>query len=72
MSEMVLIGVVIIVWLAVTVWWLIVLVEALRRPEQDWAAAGQSKVLWIVVMIFLGVLGTILYVFIARPAFART
>lgn len=65
-------GVFAILWLAGAAWWLIVLIEALRRPEQDWAAAGQSKILWVLMMIFLGIIGTILYVFIARPAFART
>jgi hypothetical protein len=54
------------------VWWLMVLIQALRVPDQDWAAAGQSKILWVLVMVFLHLLGTILFVLIARPALART
>ncbi len=54
------------------VWWIVVLVQALRVPEADWVAAGQSKILWVLVMVLLGILGTILYVLIARPALGRT
>lgn len=54
------------------VWWLLVLIQALRVPDHDWAAAGQSKILWVLVMVLLGILGTILYVLIARPALGRT
>jgi len=57
---------------ALFVWWLLVLIQALRVPDHDWAAAGQSKILWVLVMVLLGILGTILYVLIARPALART
>ena len=53
------------------VWWIVVLVQALRVPESDWVAAGQSKILWVLVVVLLGVLGTILYVLIARPALGR-
>lgn len=56
--------------LALFVWWLLVLIQALRVPDHDWEAAGQSKILWVLVMVLLGVLGTILYVLIARPALA--
>lgn len=58
--------------LALFVWWLMVLVEALREPDPAWVAAGQNKILWVLLMVFLGVLGTVLYVLIARPALART
>jgi hypothetical protein len=58
--------------LALFVWWLLVLIQALRVPDHDWEAAGQSKILWVLVMVLLGVLGTILFVLIARPALAPT
>jgi hypothetical protein len=56
-----------LVWLALTVWWLVMLVQALRTPDSVWAAADQSKILYVLVMIFLGWLGALLYVVIARP-----
>ncbi|MEU0267680.1 hypothetical protein [Nocardioides sp. NPDC006303] len=56
-----------LVWLALTVWWLVMLVQALRTPDSVWAAADQSKILYVLLMIFLGWLGALLYVVIARP-----
>lgn len=53
--------------LALFVWWLVMLVDALRIPGATWQAVGQSQVLYVVLMAVLGVIGTILYVFIARP-----
>lgn len=49
------------------VFWIWGLVDALRRPQSNWEAAGQNQILWVVLMIFLGFIGTILYVIIARP-----
>ncbi|MER7604347.1 hypothetical protein [Nocardioides sp. NPDC127503] len=56
-----------LVWFALTVWWLVMLVQALRTPDSVWAAADQSKILYVLLMIFLGWLGALLYVVIARP-----
>ncbi|QNN51380.1 hypothetical protein [Nocardioides mesophilus] len=58
--------------LTLFVWWLLVLIQALQVPDRDWAAAGQSKILLVILMVFLGILGTILYVVIARPSLGRT
>lgn len=54
--------------LAVFVWWLVALIEALKTPSSQWQAAGQSQILYVVLMVLLGVIGTILYVAVARPA----
>jgi hypothetical protein len=51
--------------------WLVGLVEALRTPDGQWEVAGQSKLLYVLLMVFLGLLGTLLYVLIARPALKR-
>lgn len=56
-----------LIGLAITVWWLLMLIQALRTPDSVWAAAGQSKLVYVLLMIFLGWLGALLYVFIARP-----
>jgi len=52
--------------------WLWSLVDALRIDEQTWDAAGQSKLVWVVVIILLGLLGSVLYVGIARRALKAT
>jgi hypothetical protein len=59
--------------LALFVWWVLMLVDALKVSDATWSAAGESKILYVLLMVFLGVIGTILYVAIARPKLrART
>lgn len=63
--------VVLILVLAYAVWWIRCLVHALKTPESIWAAAGQSRLVFVLALIFLGPLGPILYSLIARPALRR-
>lgn len=49
------------------VWWLVVLIEALRTPSSQWSAAGQNQIVYVVLMVLLGIVGTILYIAVARP-----
>ena len=49
------------------VWWLVMLVEAVRIPSTQWQARGENQLLWVLLMVFLGVLGTLLYVLVPRP-----
>lgn len=51
--------------------WLWSLIDAVRTDDQTWSAAGQNKLVWVVVIILLSLLGTILYVAIPRPALKR-
>ena len=48
--------------------WVWALIDALQKPDGQWAAAGQSKLLWVLLIALLGVLGAILYFAMARPA----
>ncbi|MGN6089217.1 MAG: PLDc N-terminal domain-containing protein [Actinomycetes bacterium] len=48
--------------------WVWSLVDALRTPDARWRMAGQSKLLWVLLIVFLHVLGSVLYALIARPA----
>jgi hypothetical protein len=66
-----------IAFLALWVWGII---DAARRPGHQWAAAGQSKALWLGIIVGLGLVlgcgslgwvGSLLYAFIARPALER-
>lgn len=56
-----------VVGLALFVWWLLVLIEAVRIPSTTWKAAGQEQLIHILLMVFLGIIGTIVYVVVARP-----
>ena len=51
--------------------WLAVLVQALRIPDSTWEAADQSKLVYVLLMVLLGLLGTLLYWLVARPALRR-
>lgn len=50
-----------------TVFWVIYLVEVVKTPEAQWKAAGENQVLHLVLMLVLGIIGTIIYVVSARP-----
>jgi len=47
--------------------WLGALIDALRRPSAQWEMAGQSQIVWIVVILFASLVGSIAYLLIARP-----
>jgi hypothetical protein len=60
--------------------WIWSIVDAARRPDEQWTAAGQSKALWLGIIIGTGVIGclsfgwvgALLYLLIPRPALQRT
>jgi hypothetical protein len=62
-----LVAIVVVIGVALFVWWLLVLIEALRTPASRWEAAGQNQIVYIVLMALLGVIGTIVYIAVARP-----
>ncbi|MGZ8610931.1 MAG: hypothetical protein ACXWX0_01495 [Actinomycetota bacterium] len=43
-----------------------------RHTGMEWDAAGQSPVVWVLAVVFLGPLGLILYLAIARPRLRRS
>lgn len=58
-------------FLALGVWWLVLLIEAVRIPDAQWDAARQNKILQILLMVLLGIIGTVVYQFTARPELKR-
>ena len=50
------------------VFWIWSLVDAIQRPDSEWEQAGQNKLVWILVLIFIGFIGSIIYLLVARPA----
>jgi hypothetical protein len=51
--------------------WLWALIDAVRISDQVWGAADQSKILWVILIVLLGLLGSLLYVVIPGPALRR-
>jgi hypothetical protein len=42
------------------------LIDILRTPEDAWRRAGQQQIVWLVVVLFGGVIGAVVYVLMAR------
>ena len=66
LTELLLLLVVAAIFLIPFVFWIWTLVDALRHPDERYLATGQSKIVWILVIIFLGALGSLIYLFVAR------
>jgi uncharacterized membrane protein len=63
-------GVAVLIYLVMLVVWLWGLIDAARRPDTAYQAAGQNKVLWIVLCVVLGALGSLIYLLAIRPKVA--
>lgn len=44
------------------------LVDLVKRPVEVWEESGQNQLVWALVVIFVGFIGPILYLVVARPA----
>ncbi|MBT8201909.1 MAG: hypothetical protein HKN74_00195 [Acidimicrobiia bacterium] len=44
------------------------LVDLVKRPADVWKASGHSQIVWALVVIFIGFIGPLLYMVMARPA----
>ena len=58
---------VLLVLLPLAAFYVWTLIDALRTPAAVWERAGQNQLLWVGVIVFVSLLGAILYVFVARP-----
>jgi hypothetical protein len=41
--------------------------DAALRPDGAWQAAGQSKVVWVLVILFMPLVGSLIYFAAVRP-----
>jgi hypothetical protein len=44
------------------------LVDLVKRPVDVWEESGQNQLVWALVVIFVGFVGPVLYLLVARPA----
>ena len=59
---------VLLVMLATVGLLVLALVDLVKRPADVWEASGHNQLVWALVVIFVGVIGPVLYLAIARPA----
>ncbi len=45
---------------------IIALIDLLRRPASAWTRSGENQAVWALVVVFLALIGPILYLTIAR------
>lgn len=43
------------------------IIDAANRPQERWREIDQDKIAWILIQVFLGIVGTIAYFTIVRP-----
>ena len=56
-----------IAFVAIPIVMFIALVDIARRPRAEWDAAGQNQLMWVLLVVFVTVIGVVLYYAIARP-----
>ena len=56
-----------IAFVAIPIVMVIALVDIARRPRAEWDAAGQNQLMWVLLVVFVTVIGVVLYYAIARP-----
>lgn len=52
--------------LALTVWWVIVLIDVVKIPEHQYRAAGTDKTTWVLVVVLAGQIGALIWHFSKR------
>jgi hypothetical protein len=52
-----------ILGLAATIFWIVMLVDAIRREFSD----STMKIVWVLVIVFTHFIGALVYYFIGRP-----
>ncbi len=45
------------------------LVDLVRRPTSEWDASGQDRLVWALIVVFVGLIGPILYLTVGRRKF---
>ena len=52
--------------------WVYALVDALRRPTDEWTRANQNQIVWVLVILIGNALGAAIYLLVARPQLEST
>ena len=51
-----------------TIFWVLSLIEVVRTPDQQFAAAGAEKLVWVLVVALAGWLGALIWWFAVRSS----
>ncbi len=55
------------VFVFVIVFWLWMLIDCLKRPDDKFKIGGKdAKLIWVLVIIFIGIIGALIYYFLIK------
>lgn len=57
--------------LASFVLWIWAIVDVVRTPDPVFTSAGQNKIVWAIVVVFLHWIGALIWLFAGRPQLRR-
>lgn len=46
------------------------LIDLVRRPSAEWTEAGQSQLVWALIVVVVGLVGPVLYLTVGRRSLA--
>lgn len=62
--ELIIVLAVLLLFVAFPIWGII---DAATRPDSEWAVADQNKIVWLLVQVFLWMIGSLVYFLAIRP-----
>ena len=59
------------IWVAAFVYWIVVIVEVAKIPDVQFRAAGSEKIVWMLIVILGGIIGSLVWRFAKRDEVMR-
>ena len=53
-------------WVGAFVFWIVVIVEVAKIPDMQFRAAGSEKIVWLLIVILAGIIGSLVWWFAKR------
>ena len=60
-----------LLWVGAVVFWIVIIVEVAKIPDMQFRAAGGEKLVWLLIVIFGGIIGSIVWVAAKRGEVLR-
>jgi hypothetical protein len=59
-------------WVAAIVVWIVVIVEVAKIPDAQFRASGSEKIVWLLIVILGGIIGSLVWLFAKREEVRRS
>lgn len=57
-----------LLWLVGAVYWIVAIIEVAQTPGWQFNAVGSDKTVWLLIVVFLGIIGALIWLFAKRSA----